>query len=186
MSTKYFFTSDTHFGHANVIRHDKRPFKDVEEMDKALIDNWNAKVKDRNTQIFHLGDFAYRNTRSIGYYLNQLYGQVHIIFGNHDDLGARSARARELFLTSQEALYINLHSVRITMYHYAQRTWRNSHHGAWHLFGHSHGHIAPLGKSFDVGVTANNYTPLSFEEVEARMNTLPAISESHRLEPGEE
>lgn len=184
MSTKIFFTSDTHFGHANIIKHDNRPFKDVEEMDKALIDNWNAKVQNRNTQVYHLGDFSYRNRRSVGYYLEQLYGQVHIVFGNHDDLGARVHRDR--FLTASEALYVNINNVRITMYHYAQRTWRNSHHGAWHLFGHSHGHMAPLGKSFDVGVTANNYTPLSFEEVEARMKSLSTVFETHRLEPGEE
>ena len=31
-----YYISDLHFGHANVIRHDNRPFADVEEMDRAL------------------------------------------------------------------------------------------------------------------------------------------------------
>jgi calcineurin-like phosphoesterase family protein len=39
-----FFTADTHFGYANVIRYDKRPFRDVTEMDEALIKNWNRAV----------------------------------------------------------------------------------------------------------------------------------------------
>lgn len=177
-TSKIFFTSDTHFGHENIIEYDKRPFKDADEMDKCLIDNWNSKVKMKNTQIYHLGDFAYKSRYAIEYYLNRLYGQVHIIFGNHDDKGAR--RFKDLFLTAQEMAYISINDQRMTLYHYAQRTWRNSHYGSWQLFGHSHGRMDPWGKSFDVGVTPNNYTPLSFEEVEAKMATLPTVAESHR------
>ena len=41
---KIFFTGDLHFGHANVIAFDNRPFKTVEEMDAELIRRWNNKV----------------------------------------------------------------------------------------------------------------------------------------------
>ena len=37
---KIFFTGDLHFGHANVIAFDNRPFKTVEEMDAELIRRW--------------------------------------------------------------------------------------------------------------------------------------------------
>ena len=30
-----FFTSDFHVGHANVIKHDNRPFKDINEMNDS-------------------------------------------------------------------------------------------------------------------------------------------------------
>lgn len=33
-----FFTSDTHFGHANIINLCKRPFKDVNHMNEVLVD----------------------------------------------------------------------------------------------------------------------------------------------------
>ena len=53
-----FFTSDTHFGHANIINLCKRPFKDVNHMNDMLVENWNNVVTDDDT-VFHLGDFAF-------------------------------------------------------------------------------------------------------------------------------
>ena len=36
-----WFTSDTHFGHKEIIRFTGRPFASVEEMDRELIRRWN-------------------------------------------------------------------------------------------------------------------------------------------------
>ena len=38
------YISDTHFGHRNVINFDKRPFADIEQMDRTLIALWNDRV----------------------------------------------------------------------------------------------------------------------------------------------
>lgn len=38
-SSRLFFTSDTHFYHANIIRFCERPFRNVEEMNETLIAN---------------------------------------------------------------------------------------------------------------------------------------------------
>ena len=54
-----FFTSDTHFGHKNIIRFCKRPFETVDIMDPKLVDAWNSVVK-KNSVVFHLGDFTFR------------------------------------------------------------------------------------------------------------------------------
>ena len=53
-----FFTSDTHWGHANIIRFCSRPFVSVEEMNDILIQNWNNVVP-KDGIVFHLGDFAF-------------------------------------------------------------------------------------------------------------------------------
>ena len=37
--SRVFFTSDTHFNHANIIRFCNRPFKDVSHMNEAIISN---------------------------------------------------------------------------------------------------------------------------------------------------
>lgn len=39
-----YYISDLHFGHRAVIGFDHRPYETVEEMDRALIDNWNSRV----------------------------------------------------------------------------------------------------------------------------------------------
>ena len=46
-----YFTADTHFDHANIIRFCNRPFATVEEMNETLIANWNRKVHGNDTEI---------------------------------------------------------------------------------------------------------------------------------------
>ena len=48
-----YFTSDLHFGHKNVNSRCNRPFKDTDEMDSALIENWNRKVKKNDWRFFN-------------------------------------------------------------------------------------------------------------------------------------
>ena len=55
-----YYISDLHFGHANVIRHDARPFADVGEMDRVLIERWNAVVGE-DDDVYVVGDFCYRS-----------------------------------------------------------------------------------------------------------------------------
>jgi calcineurin-like phosphoesterase family protein len=80
-----WFTSDTHYGHEAVIRFCNRPFKSVEEMDEAMIDNWNKKVKPEDLCIF-VGDvFMYCKPDRIKEILSKLNGDRKIlVYGNHD------------------------------------------------------------------------------------------------------
>ena len=52
-----WFTSDLHFGHANIIEYSGRPFRDVDHMNRALIERWNALVQPADT-VWVLGDVA--------------------------------------------------------------------------------------------------------------------------------
>lgn len=58
-----YFTADTHFGHENVIRFCDRPFSSANEMDEAMIANWNARVKGDDT-VYVLGDMFFRSTNA--------------------------------------------------------------------------------------------------------------------------
>lgn len=171
-----FFVADTHFGHANIIRFDGRPFATIEEHDDALIRNWNNTVG-KEDDVWHLGDFSFRNARSVSSYLGALSGRVHLVRGNHDDKGAW--KHRDLFASAQEAAYINVDGQRMYLCHYSCRVWRASNHGSIHLFGHSHGGLNrlgdALGRSMDVGVNVNGYRPVSFQEVMKMMDSRPLL-----------
>ena len=52
-----YWISDLHFWHANIIKYCSRPFDNAFQMNEALVENWNAKVKPGDT-VFHLGDFS--------------------------------------------------------------------------------------------------------------------------------
>jgi calcineurin-like phosphoesterase family protein len=54
---KNFYIADLHFGHWNIVRYDNRPFESIEEMDNALIRNWNNVVSDEDT-VYILGDIS--------------------------------------------------------------------------------------------------------------------------------
>ncbi len=79
-----FFTSDVHFGHRNVIGFCDRPYANVEEMDAAIIKQWNSQVKPED-EVFFLGDFGVIKSKVLEDDLvNQLNGKKHLILGNHD------------------------------------------------------------------------------------------------------
>jgi calcineurin-like phosphoesterase family protein len=94
-----FFTSDTHFGHANIIKYCDRPFKhadgspNVPHMNEALIENWNSVVHDGDV-VYHLGDVALGPSDQWDRVLSRLNGYKILVIGNHDRLfdGAYDAK----------------------------------------------------------------------------------------------
>jgi len=164
---KTYFTSDTHLGHKNILKYCNRPFKDVDEMDNIIINNWNSVVMPNDT-IYHLGDFCFGR---LEYYAKRLNGKKYLIRGNHDH-NYKDKRFLEAGFEWVKDLY-ELKSVNpsIVLCHYAMRVWPRSFHGAWHLYGHSHGTLKddPNALAFDVGVDCFNYYPISYEQVKKKM-----------------
>jgi len=69
----FLFTADEHYGHANIIRHCKRPFADFDEMDAALIARHNAVVGAKDT-VIHIGDFTLRDKVFAATIIRPLHG----------------------------------------------------------------------------------------------------------------
>lgn len=164
-----YFTSDTHFGHRNIIKYSKRPFNSVEEMDEALITNWNERVQPTD-EIYHLGDFAFKGSNSQEV-MDRLNGKKHLVRGNHDP------KHRENQLRGWEWIkdyyLLRYNGEKIILFHYGLRVWDCSHYGSIALYGHSHGGLPGNDQSLDVGTDCWNYRPVTLAEIKARLATLP-------------
>src|SRR6185369_462783 len=82
-----YFTSDTHFGHANIIRYCHRPFAGAAEMDDALVHRWNERVGDDDV-IYHLGDFTLSGRETARRMFARLRGRIRVLgYPWHHDRG---------------------------------------------------------------------------------------------------
>lgn len=77
-----WFTSDPHIYHTNVIKYCNRPYSSVEEMNEALVNNWNSIVMPEDT-VYCLGDFSMA-ARPVETFSPRLMGKKYLVPGNHD------------------------------------------------------------------------------------------------------
>jgi len=176
-----FFTADTHIGHANIIKYCHRPFENVHEMDERLITEWNGVVSNDDV-IFHLGDFAWKNTRRAARILTRLDGMKFLCRGTHD---GRILKLATYFEDIRDSFLIRVNKGQfIFMSHCHQEIWPEMNCESWHLFGHSHGKLNTYaeqhGKLLDVGVDSHNFRPWSLAEVAQVMATRPPNSNGLR------
>ncbi len=165
------FISDTHFFHDRIIEFSKRPFNNIREMNEQLIENWNEKVGYHDI-VYHIGDFALGNVPDdeLGAICDSLNGTIHLVPGNHDTLRRIEIYNKHQFIIEPPLLHLK--KQRMTLCHFPMRSWFNSHHGEYHLHGHTHGALQEenaLMRRKDVGVDANNFYPVSYEEVVAEL-----------------
>ena len=183
---KLFFTSDLHVGHKNVLKFCNRPFLDIKDMSKGLIENWN-RVVGENDIVFDLGDMFWFDSRhDVKKFVEQLNGFIYKIPGNHD---MDCKRLFELCLTNKITVLDDSNvvwveregqkTVEIWLSHFPLATWPHWTHGSLNFFGHIHS--GPLtdnmvdipgkdlnlkaGQQYDVGVDNNDYTPVSLQYI---------------------
>ena len=130
------YIADTHFDSEDLIFYDNRPFETAEEMNEALIANWNRVVGDEDTTYivgdFHAGDaFRWRAT------LEKLNGKKILIKGNHDEWDVIEA-VRDLFEDVAEYKEIRDGEDQVVLCHYPSPAFHNHYFGWIHLYGHVH------------------------------------------------
>lgn len=163
-----FFTSDLHLNHNNILKYEQRPYRDIEDMNQSLIDNWNKKVS-RNDTVYVLGDFCFTKTVSeTENFLSQLNGHKILIKGNHDHSSVYKAKGWDKIV---EYLELTIDNNLICLFHYPIAVWNQKHHGSIHLFGHIHSNkldhhpmTYDLGRAYNVGVDIFG-EPVTLQEI---------------------
>lgn len=188
----YFFTSDYHLEHANIIRLCNRPHANKDEMYEDILKKHNAVVKHNDT-IYDLGDIFYRGDyKLLPEYLGSFNGRRIILSGNHDKdlkkcfkkgllnklINKNKLVILDPFRPNQNVIQsIWVNNQHIVLSHYALRSWPSSFRGSWNLFGHSHGNLEGFSKSMDVGVDTNDFRPYSFDEISQIISEKPDFFE---------
>ena len=177
---KVWFTSDLHFWHKNICKYCNRPFETMEEMNQALIDNWNSVVKEDDT-VFVLGDMGFCGYDKLEPLISQLNGKKYLIQGNHDS----DKIVFRLYEANIIEGYYKMHEVTIisdeecpdqqlTLCHFPMIDWPNKERGAWMVHGHQHQLPETPSCSvmhWDVGVDRNGLKPISFEQLKINITT---------------
>lgn len=170
-----WFTADSHFGHENIIKFCKRPFGSVEEMDIALARNWNKVVAPSDT-VYHLGDVTLQAEDPPFYLLN---GKIKVLSMNwHHDRRWIGDGRRFSDVLVPPLVVLEVPEV-IVLCHYPLEEWDRKRYGSIHLHGHQHNKNHRTGaRRYDIGVDANNFTPVSIEQVREWICAEPTARES--------
>jgi len=192
-----FFTSDWHIGHKNVLEYSKRPFMDITHMHRVLINNYNSCVDNNGVCYFlgdmgfcsneMLGNVMEKLNGTKVLILGNHDKKTNAMYSIGFDVvlyGARFQIAGEL-VTATHCPLLGLYrentegmrgSSQNENWHGESRSSRKPFtmpdEGQFHLHGHVHspnsGKSKKIeGKQFDVGVDANNYSPVSISKIES-------------------
>ena len=162
--SKVWITSDSHFGHLNIIKYCNRPFDNVETMNETIIKNWNNTVS-KDDLVFHLGDVVFgRNAKeTLKEIVPQLNGKKILIRGNHDrfkvsdyiEAGFHTVYDYPIlydgfFLLSHEPLFIS-----------DAMPYVNIH-------GHLHDKSYDSKQHVNVSIECTNYKPIEFKVIKKK------------------
>ncbi len=174
-----YFTSDLHFGHEQVLELCCRPFQDIQEMNRGLVEKYNVVVQPEDT-VYILGDVAHRMPLSeVQKLLAGMNGHKILLSGNHDlaydfatPYQTEDGQMVHIFEEISELKTIRVENHTLVMMHYPMLSWLDSRRGSIMLHGHIHAAARYNRENqekglrrFDVGVDANDYAPVSLAEV---------------------
>jgi len=182
-----YWTSDPHFGHLNVIRYCNRPYNTVDQMNLALVANWNSVVQPEDTVVC-VGDFSL-SLEAAEIFTPMLNGYKILYAGNHDHCHPSHRKSKgaerrdrmtkkyleygwnEVHVRGEVKLEGLAEKVTVSHLPYANPNigeddqrfmdFRPPDRGRWLICGHTHNSWTLRCKMVNVGVDRHNFTPIS-------------------------
>ena len=164
---KRFFISDMHFGHANILKYENRPFADAAAMDRTIIENWNRVVA-ADDLVYVAGDVSFYPKARTKEIVSSLQGRKMLVLGNHD------MSHSEGFWKEAGFEFVSRYPICLDEFYWVS-------HEPMFLtssmpYVNIHGHIHSKTMSTDsepnqyvnVSVEHIAYTPILFEEIKVR------------------
>lgn len=158
-----WLTSDSHFGHKNILSFLKadgsrlRDFDNVLEMNEHIIDNHNRVVAP-DDKVYYLGDISMASfsfTKSI---FDRLNGSKVLIKGNHDHF--KYDQYSQIFKDTRACHIMDgILLAHIPVHPLMLSRWKGQVHG------HLHDYVMDDNRYFNVCVERTNYTPINFEAI---------------------
>lgn len=173
-----FYSSDLHLFHKSMLRYG-RNFDCVEDMNEAIVTNWNAKVK-KTSKVFLLGDVSFANKNKTSDILDRLNGEIYIILGNHDD-APKLKHPKIVYICDYMEITCGVQFIVLS--HFPFEVWNKRQHQSWNLHGHCHGSLVLANdnqKRLDVGIDCSpTFSPFSFSEIEELMKDRYNVKKDH-------
>lgn len=183
-SRAIYLISDTHFSHKNILK--VRPqFRSIEEMDRQLVEKWNATVAPDAT-VYHLGDVAMWTVDKLAP-VKSLNGKKFLVRGNHDNFSEEVYRAYGFEKTLAMKEFTGVVCTHVPIHPQELYRWPLNVHGHIHnekVQQPKLGIIEQPGEFYDAVITGSepdprylcvsveqtDYRPVSLEEIRRRHN----------------
>lgn len=160
-----YYTADLHFHYAPLLP--SRPFATVEQMDQALLHNWNSTVTESDT-VYLVGDVGYNGGYVPLDILRRLNGHKHLIRGNHDTAFENAAQLYECFESVTDFNEIDDGENHVLLCHYPILYRKRGYmiHGHLHAArGQEYQILRELPRVLNAGVDVNFYRPVTLAQL---------------------
>ena len=167
---KIYFISDTHFNHKNIIKYCNRPFKNIDDMNEKIIDNWN-KLVNKNDIVYHLGDFFLGQKFDLINIVSKLNGKIYLIKGNHDRLTTKAYEECGIKILKNAPISIDEYKVILSHRPLPDTMIKNNY---LNIHGHIHerklediydNNLYTKEKHLNVSCDVLNFTPILIDEI---------------------